>query len=232
VSHSPPQDHRRWIVAAVVSGLACLLLFHFTMVLLYNSRPNPIKLRHYRFIAAYMTPVFAQDWHLFSPNPIAFDVILLIKTRLRDRTTGRLHETEWVDITTPIIRQLHRRRLSSLGSLAHIHVYTVFGERIPPAEAEVYRLLCARVETHPLCQGELTASMKRSAALAARLRARVASAHASKLYGRSSEILEIKVRTMTRRVPRFSERRRPDRTGPIVYLETEWLPYEPTATFS
>lgn len=220
------------VLSGVVGALLLLLAFHFTIVVLYNSRPNPIKRRHDRFITAYMTPLFAQDWHLFAPSPISFDVILMLKTRLRHRTTAQLYETDWVDVTTPILRQLHRRRFSSLGSLAHIHVYTVFAQRLPPSQAEVYRLICENVKEHPICKGEPTDSMKRSAALAEQLRTRVASAHAFKLYGARWDIVQMKVRTLIRRVPPFSRRYDRDESRALTYMDSEWLHYQPTHPFN
>lgn len=220
----------RVVVSLVIASLAALLLFHFTIIVLYNSRPNPIKLRHARFINRYMEPLFGQDWHLFSPQPVNFDVILLLKVRGRDTRTGRTTESNWLDITSPILQRLHETRFSSLGSLAHIHALTFFGRSPGPSTVEVLKLACGDNPQRDVCQAALKAQ-KETQGRVNRLLTRVGSAHASKLFGGWYELQHVKIRTLIRRFPRFSQRAMNARATFSRYDESPWLAYERTDAF-
>jgi hypothetical protein len=210
-------------VASAVVAVGAFVAFHFTMVVLYNARPNPIKLRHSRLIGGYIDPLFTQDWHLFSPNPINFDIILLVRARLR-AAEGGVVETRWIDITTPLLDKLHRRRLSSLGSLAHIQTYTLLARSPSPAYREFEQLLCRGDSPVAACD-EDSPALDVQRQMAERLMVRVASAHARRLFP-ADEIVAVQVRTVLSRFPRFSQRQRRDASPALSVVDSPWLPYE------
>lgn len=211
------------LLAAAVGTVVTCLAFHFTMVVLYNARPNPIKLRHRDFIGSYMDPLFTQDWHLFSPAPINFDIILLLRARLRGEH-GQLVETRWVDITTPLLDRLHRRRLSAVGSLTHIHAYTLLARGPSPAYREFHELMCRGDVAASLCEDD-PPLLRAQRHLAERLTVRVASAHARHLFG-GRDIVAVQVRTVVSRFPRFSERHTPGASSKLTVADSPWMPFE------
>lgn len=218
----------RYGLAGAFALMWAFLVFHFAMVVLYNARPNPVKLRHHRLIGRYMDPLFTQDWHLFSPTPVNFDVILLLRARVR-KGDGSIVETSWVDITTPLLEKLHRHRLSSLGSLAHIQAYTLLARGPSPAYREFQELLCRGGPPAPGCR-EDSPVLEAQRRMAERLTARVASAHAWHLFG-AHEIVAVQVRTLLSRFPRFSERHTPGASPRLTVADSPWMPYESVDPF-
>lgn len=225
-----PPAVRRPFLLSVIAGLCLLLSFHFLVVVAHNSPPNPVKLRHALFINGYMNTFFTQDWHLFSPNPISYDAVLLVKSRIKHRTTGGVVETDWVDITTPLLERMHESRFSSLGSLTHIHVYTLLQRSLSPGVNEYMKRFCKDDPNNPSCNGE-TSEAKARNERADKLMTRVASAHAFKLYGAEHDVEQVKVRIVINKFPRFSQRAQPDEQGEFSYHEFEWMSYQPTALF-
>lgn len=65
----------RRISAVVLTGL---LAFHFLIVIVYLLNDSPIKAKNKRFVDAYISPFFLQNWQLFSP-PARSDKILLFR---------------------------------------------------------------------------------------------------------------------------------------------------------
>ena len=61
--------------AVVLTGL---LAFHFLIVAVYLLNDSPLKAKHKRFVDAYISPYFLQNWQLFSP-PAKSDKILLFR---------------------------------------------------------------------------------------------------------------------------------------------------------
>ncbi len=225
-----PAAARRLVLLVVIAGLSLFLSFHFLIVLAHNSPPNPVKIRHARFINGYITTFFTQDWHLFSPTPISYDIVLLVKSEIKHRATGEVSETDWVDITTPLLERMHEARFSSLGSLTHIHVNTLLQRNLSPEINEYMKRFCKDDPQNPACSGE-TPEAKARNQYADRLMTRVASAHAFKLYGSEHDIQQVKVRIAINRFPRFSQRELPAEQGQVAYREFDWMPYQPTALF-
>jgi hypothetical protein len=225
-----PPAARRLVLLSVIAGLCLLLSFHFLVVVAHNSPPNPVKMRHALFINNYVNSFFAQDWHLFSPSPISYDVVLLVKSRIRHRATGEVTETDWVDITTPLLERMHEARFSSLGSLVHIHVHTLLQRNLSPGINEYMRRFCEDNPDSPNCNGETPEARARNEN-ANRLMTRVASAHAHKLYGASHDVRQVKVRILINKFPRFSQRAQPNEQGEFGYRDFEWMAYQPTALF-
>jgi hypothetical protein len=106
--------------AAVIATLLLLLAltFHFFVTWLYLTPTNPVKIVLWRDIHAYMHPLFAQNWQLFAPTPVADNQMMLVQARLRDRATGAVTISKWVDVTTPVMQQIHEHRVGPMSKLA------------------------------------------------------------------------------------------------------------------
>lgn len=89
-------------------ALLAVLLFHFTLVGLHVSPPNPVSIRTEPLIHAYMLPYLAQRWQLFAPEPGGRNDSIHVRCHLIEGSSSRT--TEWIDITTPLIRAHQRNR--------------------------------------------------------------------------------------------------------------------------
>jgi len=94
--------------------MATAALFYLANAYLYLTPPNPVKARLVRWNDAIMHPFFAQNWHLFAPNPINRNFILTIRCRV-GRTVG-----PWEDVTTPLLARHHLDRHTPLGRLLRV----------------------------------------------------------------------------------------------------------------
>jgi hypothetical protein len=96
-----------------LSALIIVLAFHFCAITFYLLPLNPVNIFHGELFNFYLEPFFTQDWHLFAPNPPTTNERYLIQLRLRRGGEPDILETEWLDVTTPLIRQFWRNPLSS-----------------------------------------------------------------------------------------------------------------------
>lgn len=116
---APPRSRAQQVAAyAATAAAGTILLFHFAVIFLYLTPTNPIKLRLWTEIHTYVHPLFAQNWKLFAPEPIAENQIVMVRARTRDRATGELGHSAWLDITSPVMTQIHRHRIGPMSKLA------------------------------------------------------------------------------------------------------------------
>ncbi|MEO0459947.1 MAG: DUF5819 family protein [Myxococcota bacterium] len=102
---------------AIVVGtpLFALFLFHFTAVLLYVSPPNLVSLSSRPWVESYIDPIFSQRWELFAPEPGGRNQRLHIQCH--GEADGETWSSDWIDITTPIVRA---KRVNRLGPAARM----------------------------------------------------------------------------------------------------------------
>ncbi|HEU4322074.1 MAG TPA: DUF5819 family protein [Roseiflexaceae bacterium] len=216
---------------AIYTLLAILVAAHFGITIGYLMPVNPITLQTAGAVDRYMNPLFAQDWHLFAPNPINDTRTLLISCRLR-HADGSVEETAPADVSTPLWQAMARHRTSSAVWLSRLQAQAI--------QLYLYRdELLTRLEEHPEAQNpalsDLTASLRadqgRRQALATRLMARLGSAYCNRWYGQNQTVA-IRVQLNILRFPRFSERHLPDTAGELRPYLFDWMPYEPVAPLS
>lgn len=102
---TPFQRNSAWLVIVVGTLAAC---GHLALTWLYNSPDNIAKITYDRQITGYFGQMLYQNWSFFAPNPIDQDTSLYARARDLD---GK--QTAWVDVTGPLLADLHRNRLSS-----------------------------------------------------------------------------------------------------------------------
>lgn len=175
------------------------VLFHFCMTALYLTPENPVRSRTWSQLEGYMHPWFAQGWKLFAPNPVSTHQSVEVKVKYRHSETGEWRETDWLDITAPLIRKHQSSRISSE---ARSHRYMQSGIR--------YFL---DKDPKKKKRGE-------------RILQRTASTAVEKQQPRK-HIGQIKARVVTHEFPRFSERHQPDDKGTLYFKETKWMKYSP-----
>lgn len=205
--------------------LVAALVVHFAMTALYVSPLSPVKVRHYRTVLDYMEPVFYQDWHLFSPSPPDYDLKLHVRCRMVERGTGRKRRSDWVDISSDLVRRHQEIRLSPLGALVSVQTATYYQRLVSPQTWEIVQRYVKQDPESLLAQGrDPDASVRLE--FANRLAARVASAYARALHGATHDIHATKVVWELHAFPRFSQRHDAGAVGMSTFVESPWMPYE------
>src|ERR1700735_1105585 len=59
------------LVALLVTGIVGVHLF---ATFLYNAPLNPVSQKYAGPLHTWMTPIFAQNWQLFAPNPLSEEI--------------------------------------------------------------------------------------------------------------------------------------------------------------
>jgi hypothetical protein len=95
-------------------------LVYLANAYLYLTPPNPVKARLLRWNDAIMHPLFAQNWHLFAPNPINRNFVLTVRCKV-GRTVGA-----WEDVTTPLLARHHLDRHTPLARLLRVQQNAIF----------------------------------------------------------------------------------------------------------
>ncbi|SEM90799.1 DUF5819 family protein [Lihuaxuella thermophila] len=188
---------RKKLILVVCSLLGLFLCFHFAMVAVHLSPRNPFKERISAAINGYMNPVFKQGWYLFAPNPVNRHESLQIKARYTD-AAGRPRETDWLDISKPMVREIRANRLS------------------PKSRLLVYesKLIDGFLSDEPAARRK---AEKRLGAYASYL--------LQKRLKIKGHISEVRVRVVVNKFPRFKERHQPDSKGILYYHYTSWIPF-------
>ena len=92
------REAARWIAASAIAGLFAA---HFLIVSLGLFPDNPVSHQYKLERAAYMEPLFSQNWSLFAPNPINSNMNVLY--RFEAYRGGEMERSEWVDAMTPLV---------------------------------------------------------------------------------------------------------------------------------
>jgi hypothetical protein len=176
-----------------------------------------VKARLLPIIYGLQHPLFAQNWHLFAPNPVHSNFVLTVRCR-----TGRA-VTPWHDVTTPLLARHHRNRASPMGRVLRVQqnaVHLALGWN--PDDWRT--LICRRDPAHPTCGGGDAPAQQRRAMGRVVLR-RVASAACDAVAGRGRSS-HVQTRLLIHDPPRWSQRHLPAGAGSTRYLTLPWEAYE------
>lgn len=103
-------QQRCWWGLATACSL--FVLFHFFVIFINQMPANPVQYQLYSLSSKYMFPFFGQDWHLFAPNPINSNIIVV--ARGYGTPSNRFHRTKWIDLTDGLIRAVQQNRFTSV----------------------------------------------------------------------------------------------------------------------
>lgn len=211
------------------AGVAVVLLgIHFGMTLVYLMPLNPIKVRLAPAVERYMTPWFAQDWHLFAPDPIDETRMLLVSCRIRPGN-GLTRETAWADVSTPLWSTQADQRFSAAAWLVRPQAHAVqlyFDQNEILAAIERHRTV-ERSSVNDLADA-IRAAHDARRTLATHVLARLGAAYCDRWYG-AGQTVATRAGLVVLRFPRFSQRQLPDNHGTLRLYPFAWLPYEPVA---
>jgi hypothetical protein len=214
------------IFAMAVGGVFCAwLLFHFAATLLYLTPLNPVKLALSGAINSYMQPYFAQNWHLFAPNPVDTSRVITVSCRL-SQAQGQPVETEWYDVSTLLRRQFQSNRFSAAERLSRMQSSAM--QMAFSSDELVVMLAKKRTDEdseYNKALDALIAEDKRAQEGAQRVLYRIASWTCDQLHGVNATSAT-RVRIVTHRFPRFSKREEPDAAGELSSELLPWRPYE------
>lgn len=85
----------RGLVVLVALLVTAVVATHLFATFLYNAPANPISQRYSAPLKTWMTPVFAQNWQLFAPDPLSED----IDVQARASLSGDGRMTAWQDLS-------------------------------------------------------------------------------------------------------------------------------------
>ena len=136
----PAQGELLSITLAAVFAWAALVV-HFAATALYLLPPNLAKQALAETVARYMTPLFNQKWHFFSPNPGISSIKLSVRCQ---HITGEW--TPWNDPMEHVLERLYHNRASGHGKLMYLYrgVGVALSRDLRSATADCHE--CAREE--------------------------------------------------------------------------------------
>ena len=206
-----------WLAVSVMTIVSAVYL---VSALLYLAPPNPVTLLHLPAVRGLLHPFFAQNWHLFAPNPIRMNLVLTVRC-----STGA-QVTPWLDPFTPWLAQHHRNRFSPMGKMLRVPQNAMFA--VLGRSADEWRpLICRRTPEAPMCRGEDPAS-RRQRDLGVFILQRVGSAVCDQVAG-SGRVRYVQPRILIHEPPPWSKRMLPAGAGSTKYLPLPWLPYVPVS---
>ncbi len=179
--------------------LVGVLAVHFFITFWYLTPNNPVKSKWWDSLYAYMDPLFTQNWKLFAPNPVSQHQDVWAKARVKNPANGQVQETDWQNITAPMIQEKQPKRISSEDRiLRQINVGARQFRSKDPKEKQ---------------EGEWILQRSASTALGQALP--------------DSHLSQVKIRVVTNLFPRFQNRHKGDDETPLHFQESGWLKYQP-----
>ncbi len=214
------------ILAGLPLLLSALMVWHFSIVLLHVLPFNPLTNKYRNVVEAYVNPFFTQNWHLFAPDPVSHTKTIYIQARVKG-PDGKLVESDWVDITTPLITANWEERLSPVNRVMRFgvgafsqafhqdDVINMFEEKKKQANKQDLKLPKEDIEL-------LDEYRKQGVALLYRY----GFSYVPKYFaGRDVESIRLRV-TIKASKP-FSQRHNQNYQNEQQYVEFDWKEYEP-----
>lgn len=99
------KTHRRARYVAVTIVLVCWLATHYALVGWSLLPANAIGILHGDVIRPYIEPFFSQNWHMFAPDPPLTNESFVIQLNVGARAESDTWVTEWVDVTTLLLKK-------------------------------------------------------------------------------------------------------------------------------
>ena len=200
-------------VAVVI--VACCFLAHFTLVVIYLTPINPVKLRLSGVVNSYMAPVFQQNWHLFGPDPVSTNASLVGRCRIAGE------DTPWVDITASSLVPNVERFNAPAFAFAQMQltlIYQIFGQ-----DGEHEPLLsthCADdTSDRAFCKAREDQKADTANRAIGTLTWMVAMVCLERFGATNRDLEQVNVGIATVRFPRFSKRYHDDVDGDVSFID-------------
>ncbi|HVE86991.1 MAG TPA: DUF5819 family protein [Myxococcales bacterium] len=213
------------MLPAILGGI---LAFHFTVVGLFVTPLNPVKLVLIPYLDAYIRPFFTQRWELFAPDPVVPTRLLLVACRMKNEQ-GEVEERPWSNMSAPFRAMKEKYRLTPADRIDRAQMSAI-NMMFEKPDTLVEKLTKTPEDTPEYRKAIEYIELERKARYQTGLRilARVASVECDRLYGQGKST-EVRARLVNIKSPPFSERWSPNSAGETSYVDFEWLPYEKAA---
>ncbi len=201
----------------IMAIMALSFIVHFTVTAIYLTPLNPVKLRLYQHLQAWIHPLFPQNWHLFAPDPVSSSHSLVTKCR-----SGTI-ESEWIDVTNAVLDRYYENRLSTAKAIGGIQInaiMTVTRGGMPISEPDVSSFCLDRDQDHPFCE-YLVEIARIGFERSQRILIDMAADGCEKAM-RNAQIDEVFIRITDIVFPRYSERTKPDKDGQAFVYDFGW----------
>jgi len=206
------------VTATVTLVLGAAMLVYVGNTTLYLAPPNPVTAQLLPVIRAIQNPLFAQNWHLFAPDPVKSDFVLTVRCRTKDEFSA------WQDITAPLLARHQSARTSPMARVLRVQQNAVRVWMGRTGDEDWRRAVCRVQPGNPLCRGEDPIA-RRMQETGLYVLARVASAACDHLIGRG-RASRVQLALLIHTPPPFSRRAQPLEAGSTRYVILPWLPYQ------
>lgn len=116
-------------------------IVHFIIISLHAGPVNPISVALKPLTDRYVSPVFYQNWHLFAPNPLTINQKLYVKIKYREQHSSKEVESEWLDVTSPMIEVNNETLFSPYNRIIRISMGYMNGLQIGSADDLTYKII-------------------------------------------------------------------------------------------
>jgi hypothetical protein len=182
---------------------------------LYLTPPNPVKAQWMHVVSGLAHPLFAQNWHLFAPNPIRSNYVLSVRCRTRQQVS------RWFDVTQPMLALHHRKRISPMGRLLRVH-QNAMRLFLGFSSDEWRQVICRRDPRSAACRPDGPAQ-DRQRRIGALLLSRTA-AGACEALTRPGYAQAVQMRLLIHTPPPWSRRHLPASQGTTRFIDLPWEP--------
>lgn len=216
-------QHAATLLVAV--GVAVHMFFTFV----YNIPNERVRERlPTGAAAAYMEPLFVQDYKIFAPDPATADHRLWVRAWLDDGT-GEPVTTDWIDVTAVELSRRHRRILRKHLTIVGAERLMAAHSRLTPAQKDVIagnyhrtglgRLFDDLVDAHPDRDRAAAATFVRTTRFVDAYATQVAYATGAT----TEDLAAVQTRVVYDPVIRWEDRNDPDARRPAAAItDTGW----------
>ncbi|WP_143123773.1 DUF5819 family protein [Thermoactinomyces sp. DSM 45892] len=88
---------------SLIVFLFVLLIVHYFVIVLDVGPSNPISIKVNKYTSFYTKTIFAQNWHLFAPDPLIDNQKIYVQIKQKQSSKPGEFE-DWIDISTPLIK--------------------------------------------------------------------------------------------------------------------------------
>ncbi|MCP3774921.1 DUF5819 family protein [Paenibacillus sp. MZ04-78.2] len=103
---------------SIITVLSLFVVVHFLIILLTVGPSNPISMTIRPFLITYSSVFFAQNWHLFAPEPISRNSYVYMQVKKENEIDN--NEERWIDITNPVIHKNNENPLTPYNRIVRI----------------------------------------------------------------------------------------------------------------
>lgn len=218
-------ESKRVLLKNGLLNLISILLFiytfaHFSIILLHAGPINPISARLQKYVNAYVSPFFTQNWHLFAPNPVTTNFRLFMQVKYREPGTSEYIESSWMDVITPLLEQNEKSFFSPYNRMVRLGLGYVHSLQLGGFDELTYKVLEKAQEKEQL-DPHIEKSLEEQAVLHEENLYRYVSALAKSTFP-GKEISEIRIMTGRQEAVPYSKRNDMDYEVEEQYSIHEW----------